>query len=119
MKEKYDAKGFMYFRATKEGYEILTEEKETVLKPYDGEDFMNTFTKNIYYIMDGVEFLKAVDSGCFIDYDGSIANVFVDGYISNLGLAHKGICQGKFLVNKEIWMDICEDFKVEVNWANK
>ena len=119
MRDNYDAKGFMYFRAIKEGYEILTEEKEDILKPYDGEDFMNMFTKSIYDLMDGVEFFKAVDSGCFINYDGSIADVFVDGYISNLGLAHKGIRQGKFLVNKDVWMEICEDFKVEVNWANK
>ena len=62
-------------------------------------------------LMDGIEFLEDVLDGSFMDYDGTLAEIFVDGYKSNLGLAAGGIEQGKFLV--------CEEYKVEVNWANK
>lgn len=58
-------------------------------------------------------------SGAIIDDDGSIANVFVDGYDSNLGLHHKGLSDGSFLVDKETFLSICAEHKVEVNWANK
>lgn len=73
----------------------------------------------IYDLMSGKEFYEDVDSGGFIDYDGIIANVFINGYDSNLGLYHRGICQGDFIVNGDTWLEICEEFNVEVNWANR
>lgn len=70
-------------------------------------------------LMDGIEFLEDVLDGSFIDYDGTLAEIFVDGYKSNLGLAAGGIEQGKFLVDENVFRMICEEYKVEVNWANK
>lgn len=75
--------------------------------------------KTIYHLMSGEEFFKHVDSGCIIDNDGSLANIFIDGYDSNLGLHHKGLSDGNFLVDKNTFLDICKNHKVEVNWANK
>ena len=73
----------------------------------------------IYDLMSGEEFYEHVDGGGFIDYDGSIVHVFINGYDSNLGLYHRGICQGKFIVDGDTWLELCKEFKVEVNWANK
>ena len=57
-------------------------------------------------LMDGIEFLEDVLDGSFMDYDGTLAEIFVDGYKSNLGLAAGGIEQGKFLVDE---LKICQD----------
>ena len=71
-------------------------------------------------VMSGKEFYKCVDGGGIIDYDGTLGGVYVNGYKSNLGLMHKGVCQGHFIVDGQTWLDICEDFGcVEVEWCNK
>lgn len=70
-------------------------------------------------IMSGKEFYDDVDCGGIIDYDGILGNVYVNGYKCNLGLCHKGLCQGYFIVDGRTWLDICEEFDVEVEWCNK
>lgn len=112
MDTKFKAKGEMIFLYTNKELCIKTREFEKDWEKFFGE-------KNIYHLMDGKEFLEAVENGCFIDYDGSIANIFVNGYDSNLGLHYKGISQGGFLVDKETFLEICNDYDVKVNWANK
>lgn len=74
---------------------------------------------NIYNMMSGKDFLKSVQDHYFIDYDGSLCNIFVDGYMTNLGLAEEGICQGKFLITGDFFKELCESHDVMVNWANK
>ena len=49
--------------------------------------FTDDLTRGTYHLMSGENFLEAVLSGGFTDYDGSIAYVYVDGFDSNLGLA--------------------------------
>ncbi len=77
------------------------------------------FEKNIYSTFTGQEFGEMVDTGYIIDYDGTLADVFVDGFVSNLGLFHNGFKQGKFLVTYDVWKKICDKHEVVVNWANK
>ncbi len=69
--------------------------------------------------MSGKDFYECVNDGGFIDYDGSLADVFVDGYASNLGLSHRGLHQGDFMVDGITFQRICQSHNVEVNWANK
>ena len=108
----YKAKGEMIFIHSKDG--------GLVIKTRDYEDWEEIFAdKPIYSLMSGKKFVSFVDSGCIIDDDGSLANVFIDGYNSNLGLHHKGLTDGKFLVDKNTFLDICKNYEVEVNWANK
>lgn len=66
-----------------------------------------------------VDEIPVWSAGCFIDYDGTLADVFVDGCVSNLGLCHRGIRQGSFLATKDFWENLMKTSKVEVNWANK
>ena len=68
--------------------------------------------------MDGKEFLEYVEGGDFIDSDGSLSAIYVDGYLSNLGLNYRGICQGDFLVSGKVFKGICEKHHVLVDWAN-
>jgi hypothetical protein len=70
-------------------------------------------------MMSGKDFYECVDGGGIIDYDGCIGNVYVNGYKSNLGLFHRGLCQGHFIVDGPTWLDICDEFDVEVEWCNK
>lgn len=70
-------------------------------------------------LMDGEEFYEHVDSGGFIDEDGLLANVYINGYNSNLGLCHKGLAQGGFLVDGATWLKLCNEYTIEVEWCNK
>lgn len=120
MNKNYEAEGYLDFFLS-DVCELNCEinDKNDALKVFDGEDLPGWFIKPIYHLMSGEDFFACVDEGCFIDYDGTLSEVFVDGYISNLGLKHKGIKQGEFLVEGEIWCELCKKHKIEVNWANK
>lgn len=111
--EKYKAKGVINF--VFDGFDVVIEEREFNL--YEKDLGWDEF--DIYDLMTGEKFLEAVDTGCFMDYDGILADVFVDGCVSNLGLCHKDIHQGSFLATKDFWENLMETSKVEVNWANK
>jgi hypothetical protein len=130
--EQYKAKGYIQFCLGIDGIEYRIYDRDYYLKREKGyikDDafceevvehiYRHKFTKDIYDLIDGKEFLEAVQGGYFIDYDGTIADIFVDGYISNLGLATDNLTKGDFLVSAEVWSEICDEFKVEVNWANK
>jgi len=105
--------------------------KGTITFAYVGDDikyFTEDYpaeTKDMFYqvvcgdMMSGKDFYECVDGGCIIDYDGSLGDVYVNGYKSNLGLYHRGLCQGHFLVDGQTWLDICDEFDVEVEWCNK
>lgn len=129
---QYNAKGCIEFSLGVDGIEYRIYNRDYYLKRekgYFNDDafceevvehmYRHNFTKDIYDLIDGKEFLENVQEGYFIDYDGTIADVFVDGYISNLGLATNNLTKGKFLLSAEMWKEICDEFKVEVNWANK
>ena len=83
------------------------------------DNYEMSFTYPIYDLMPGNVFLEYVKNGCFIDYDGTIAQVFVDGYASNLGLKCRGINQGKFMLDDKNWERYCKFHEIWVNWANK
>ena len=132
MEDKYKAKGRIIFRLGLDGIEAQVYDRDYYLKREQHyisdkkmcEEMVDQlyrwdFEKTIYHLFDGKEFLQNVQDGYLIDYDGNIATVFVDGYVSNLGLATDNLTQGQFLVSAEVWEDICNEFKVEVNWANK
>lgn len=70
-------------------------------------------------VMSGREFYELVDTGCIIDYDGILADVYVNGYKSNLGLFHNGLHQGAFMADGETWLELCDEFDIEVEWCNK
>lgn len=69
--------------------------------------------------IEGKDFLESVRSYGFIDYDGWISEIIVDGYLSNLGLREARLSSGKFLVGGNLFEEICEQHEVIVNWVNK
>lgn len=92
---------------------------DIIQKEYDvWEREINT-QKVIGELMSGEEFYEHVDCGAITDYGGVISDIWVDGYISNLGLCHNGLCQGKFLVDGDMWLDICREYYVTVEWCNR
>ena len=133
MGNKYNARGQMLIRLGPD-YNIETQvyDEAYYLKHYS-EYLSNTnicremvammyehqFKKTIYTLFEGNEFLRMVKEGCITDDDGQVADVFVDGYVCNLGLATDNLTSGGFLVSEKVWFDICKSCKVEVNWANK
>lgn len=122
--KKFNIKGTMLF-ALNENNEVIVKriKAEDVLQAYSKdarEDIRKWhFSKTIYDLIEGEEFAKMVESGCIINDDGTLANVFVDGFDSNLGLCEIGFCQGSFIVTKDVFLEICKKHEVFVNWAGK
>jgi hypothetical protein len=121
----YEAKGTLDFVATIDDIKVTTRDKDWYKRYWNSYSIFELmwtdhFVKSIYDLMSGQEFLEAVQDGYLSNYDGSVAQVFVDGYISNLGLfTEDGFQCGDFTVDEELWLQICDNHKVEVNWANK
>lgn len=120
------AKGIVTFRLGISGIEtnIITIDK--LIKEY--EDICQEATKEYYEtkfkvsdesLLSGINFLSEVDEHGIIDEDGSLVNVLVDGYLSNLGLSHEYFSQGQFLVTADIWKELCKKYDIQVEWANK
>lgn len=121
----YEAKGTLDFVATIDDIKVAIRDKEWYKRCWNSYSsifelmWTDHFVKSIYGLMSGQEFLEAVQNGCLTNYDGSVAQVFVDGYISNLGLfTEDGFQCGDFTVDEELWLQICDNYKVEVNWVN-
>ena len=112
-RKEYTPKGYIRFAYIDGDMRYYTKEYP--------KDMIDIYKFPVYGdIMSGKEFYEHVDSGSFIDYDGSISKIIIDGFVSNLGLHHKGISQGGFLVDGPTWIDICDNFNnVEVIWCNK
>ena len=131
MRDKYKAKGQLFFRLGHYGIETQVYDRSyylqrnqyyfagNMLEEIVDQIYRWDFERDIYDLFDGKEFLKRVQDGGIMDDDGCMSTVFVDGYISNLGLATDNLTQGNFLVSASVWKDICNNYKVEVNWANK
>lgn len=122
---KYQTNGRLDFVATIDNIKVGIRDKEWYRKDW-GHDatfemfWEDHFSKNIYDLFSGEEFLKMVQDHSIINYDGTVADVFVDGYKSNLGLyTENGFECGGFQVDDDLWLQICDNYKVEVNWANK
>ena len=123
----YQSKGFMTFKLNDDfelAYQTITvndmlshypEEMRDALKP----GIIETLTYPVYDLMPGKEFLDAVRSTCIIDDDGTLSDIFIDGFRTNLGLDEAGLSQGGFLVSGQIFEQLCDEHEVLVNWANK
>lgn len=70
-------------------------------------------------LMSGHDFFDEVDKESIINDDGMLGVVFVDDYVSNLGLCHGNFYQGGFIVDGDTWLSICDDHDVKVEWCNK
>lgn len=115
------AKGFMHFRFSKDGLQVSTRSMQDICSNSieSTEHIVAKLTKHVYTMMSGEEFLQSVKDTSITNYDGHVAQVFVDGYISNLGLSCDNFESGGFLVDEGMWKHLCIDFHIEVNWANK
>ena len=122
--KKFNDKGTMLF-VLNGNFDLLTATKnvEDELEKYSDEvkkEFYERYhTHEIYDMYSGKEFIEMVENGCIIDNDGTLVNVFVDGYNSNLGLYNNNFHQGEFLVTKDMFLCVCKEYDVLVNWANK
>ena len=114
--QKKTIKGEVYF-FLKNGY-IETFYKEYTEKQ---KSYVNLYRTEIEVedLIDGETFAEYVEDGCFIDYDGSISQIFVDDYKSNLGIWDKGIHQGEFCIGLYDFRRLCNQYKIEVDWVNK
>ena len=131
----YKAKGYLNFGMALSNGEydyctqIVTKKYliDTLCKGNFSSDYRKSITEmvnsqltfNNCTLIDGIDFLANVKHKDIMNYDGFIANVFVDGYKSNLGLYTDTFSDGQFLVNEKLFAKICEKYKVEIDWANK
>ena len=109
---KYFPKGTITFAYVDDEIKFFTEDYPAAMKDMYAQVICGD-------MMSGNDFYECVDGGGIIDYDGSLGDVYVNGYKSNLGLFHRGLCQGHFIVDGPTWLDICDEFDVEVEWCNK
>ena len=127
--EKFKSKGSIDFFIDDEGdisfIQTTVEQvaKEVCNSPVT-EDYVkfiqdSVFSHSIYDMMNIKDFIDCIECGGITNYDGSIANVFVDGYKSNLGLCMNGFIDGSFLVSKTIMKELASSHEITVNWANK
>lgn len=121
----YKTKGRLDFVATIDDIKVAVKDKEWHRKYWGDTSVFEMMwhdycVERIYDLYSGEEFLNLVKDKCIMNYDGNVANIFVDGYKSNLGLyTENGFECGGFQVDEELWLHICDNYKVEVNWANK
>ncbi len=76
---------------------------------------------DVYDLIDGERFLKYDQEGY---WEGSLCDVLVDGYVSNIGLCSNcGLPyqEGPYYLTlgDSLWEKLCSEHIVEVNWANK
>lgn len=125
MSSTYITKGRLDFVATVDDIKVALRDKEWYRKNWNFDStfemmWEDRFIRDIYNLIPGEEFLAATKSGCITNYDGRVVDVFIDGYISNLGLyTENGFEGGSFRVDEELWLHICDNYIVEVNWVNK
>lgn len=123
----YQSKGFMSFKLDDDfNLAYQTDTVDDMLSHYSERlrdeirpEIVKAFTHQVYDLMSGKEFLDAVRSRCIMDYDGTLSDIFVDGFDTNLGLSEAGLSQGQFLVSGKIFEQLCNEHEVLVNWANK
>lgn len=118
------AKGYIDYRLGKDGLECRTMTVDDIIKELGSfeelrEGVVKSLNKVDCDLFSGEEFLKIVKNGGIIDNDGLLCCVYVDDFISNLGLSESGLHQGKFLVTADVWEEICSTHDVVVDWANK
>ena len=124
-RETYKTNGRLDFVATLDDVKVALRDKEWYREHwgYDATFEMfwaDFFDRSIYDLYSGQEFLNLVKDKCIMNDDGTVADIFVDGYKSNLGLyTEEGFEDGAFKVDEELWLQICDNYQVEVNWANK
>ena len=131
-KKNYKIKGICTFNLSTnlDGTYALAYSHETFAEMADRLEFEGTITPKqkktfkkactteyeIHNLMSGEDFLKKVAKGKLSHADGIVAQVFVDGYRSNLRLTVGDFIDNYFIVDEVVWKSICKDHKVEVNW---
>ena len=86
------------------------------------EDFQEMFhTHDIDEkdLIDGKEFLENVRNRLITNDNSTLSHIFVNGLESNLGLASADFCQGNFLVMEDVFEELCEEYDIKVDWAER
>ena len=128
--KKIQADGYITFRYTMRGIEIQYKNHDDILQQLGHEPGTDPiFEDNIkekypeqHLIADlltGNDFLEMVDNNTIMDYDGTLSGIYVDGYLSNIGLSHNNFEQGNFLLDHDAFWDLCDTYRVIVNWASQ
>lgn len=117
-REKFESKGVARFYF--DGNNVVTAfaSYPSIFPVPNGEPPISV-RHEVYDLIPGDQFARDVEAGAIISYDGSIANVFVDGHDSNLGLHTEDFSDGGFLVDIGSFKKLCEAHEIVVNWANR
>lgn len=125
--KEYISKGFLRFYFMQDGLAAKKISREDYIsarfpmwKKEEYEMIVELrFTKSIATMIEGLSFINMIKSGCINSYDGNIEEIYVDGYLSNLGIIADTFEDGQFLVTMDIFEEICREHEVLVNWSNK
>jgi hypothetical protein len=117
MRDKKEIKGKIYLYYNNVNIDTFGYDKNDV--KYKDMEWLVFPDQDIYNLFSGEEFANMIENGSIIDYDGSLANVFMDDFDSNLGICTNSFHKGEFMVDINTFKEMCKEFKIEVNWANK
>ena len=114
MKKIIKGKIYFYYKDGKIENEAWIYSKEEL-------EFVNLFPTeyDIYDLFSGEEFAEYIEDRGIIDNDGTLADIFVDDFKSNLGIWDDDMHKGEFCVALKDFKKLCKDYNIEVNWANK
>ena len=129
-------KGTMTYFYTKNGmkYIMINKEqtREIINKAFDRPEFTDDFKESAAnalltvsvkgYFIEGKEFADKVMSGEFLNNKGSINKIYVDRYLTNLGVFFctkdgKFATFGDFLISPDIFKQLSEEHEVMVDWV--
>lgn len=118
------AKGYITYRLSKTGMEQNIKTVDDIIEELGSfeelrQSVIDSLNKEDCDLYSGKAFLEMVKSGGITDDDGSLCCVYVDGFISNLGLSDGNFNKGSFMVTAEVWEEICSKYAVVVDWSNK
>lgn len=125
----FDTVGDMIFFAGVHGITNITRLRKFIMKVNDTDNqdeeckvlngcIDRMYQYEVYNISDGIEFFQMIEEGRISNENVILHNVFIYNYNTNLGLVHKGFCQGDLLVCGEIWLDLCTQADIRVNWES-
>lgn len=127
MEKEFLSKGYLTFYLTEKGLSSRIISREEYLSAnfcnHSIEALLNIidfkFSKPIYDMFHGLEFVRMIENGNINYHDGFISEIYVDGYLSNLGIITDTFECGEFLVFSDVFKEICSKHDVLVNWAAK
>lgn len=112
--------GLSYYKFDKVGIEDILEKHFSDDNGYDKEFRQCICERAFAYgiagqIIDGKTFVNGVEDGKYAN--GHSETIFVNGYLTNLEIADISPSQKKFLIDMDLFKQLCDENEVKIDWV--